>query len=85
MNELNMVFVASQRSKRKSRRTEMWLSELKKRMKGVDVVQVTLFNTDGSVDLDSMRTNTRWLAEYGAGKDFIITPVGSTGEFYAAK
>lgn len=61
----------------------MRLNELKKRMKGVDVVQVTPFNADGSVDLEGMRANTRWLAEYGAGKDFIITPVGSTGEFYA--
>jgi len=63
----------------------MRLSELKKHMKGVDVVQVTPFNTDGSLDLDGMRANTRWLAEYGAGKNFIITLVGSTGEFYAAK
>jgi len=40
----------------------MRLSELKKRMKGVDVVQVTPFNTGGSLDLDGMWANTRgWL------------------------
>lgn len=61
----------------------MQLSELKKRMKGVSVVQATPFNDDGSLDLEGMRANTRWLAEHAAGKDFIFTPVGSTGEFYA--
>lgn len=61
----------------------MQLSELKKRMKGVSVVQATPFNADGSLDLEGMRANTRWLAEYAAGKDFIFTPVGSTGEYYA--
>jgi 4-hydroxy-tetrahydrodipicolinate synthase len=30
-----------------------------------------------------MRANTRWLIEHTKGKDFIYTPVGSTGEFYA--
>jgi len=61
----------------------MQLSELKKRMKGVMVVQATPFNKDGSLDLEGLQSNTRWLAEYAAGKDFIFTPVGSTGEFYA--
>ena len=61
----------------------MQLSELKKGMKGVQVVQMTPFNKDGSLDLEGMRANTRWLAEYADGKDFIFTPVGSNGEFYA--
>jgi len=61
----------------------MELKELKKRMKGVDVLQTTPFNSDGSLDLEGMRANTRWLAERVVGRDFIITPVGSTGEFYA--
>ena len=61
----------------------MELSELKKHMKGVSVVQTTPFNANGSVDMEGMRANTRWLAEQAAGKDFIFTPVGSTGEFYA--
>ena len=52
-------------------------------MKGVSVVQVTPFNADGNVDLTGMGVNTRWLAERAVGKDFILTPVGSTGEFYA--
>jgi len=59
------------------------LSELKRGMKGVLVVQLTPFNKDGSLDLEGMRANTRWLAERAVGKDFIFTPVGSTGEFYA--
>jgi len=42
-------------------------------------------NAEGSLDLDGIRANTCWLAEYGAGKDFIITPVGSMGKFYTAK
>ena len=51
-------------------------------MKGVDIVQTTPFNKDGSLDLEGMRANTRWLLERTVGKDFIFTPLGSTGEFY---
>jgi dihydrodipicolinate synthase/N-acetylneuraminate lyase len=61
----------------------MKISELKKAIKGVDVVMTTPFNKDGSVDLGGMRANTQWLLERTKGKDFIITPMGSTGEFYA--
>jgi len=61
----------------------MQLSDLKKAMKGVDIVQTTPFNKDGSLDLEGMRANTRWLLERTAGKDFILTPLGSTGEAYA--
>jgi 4-hydroxy-tetrahydrodipicolinate synthase len=61
----------------------MQLSEMKKAMKGVFVVQTTPFNKDGSLDLEGMRANTRWLIERMAGKDFTLVPVGSTGEFYA--
>ena len=61
----------------------MQLSDLKKAMKGVDIVQTTPFNKDGSLDLEGMRANTRWLVERTAGKDFILTPLGSTGEMYA--
>lgn len=61
----------------------MQLSDLKKAMKGVFVVQITPFNKDGSLDLDGMRANTRWLVERMSGKDFVFVPLGSTGEFYA--
>ena len=61
----------------------MRLDDLKKAMKGVAVVQLTPFNKDGSLDLEGMRANTRWLLERMAGKDFIFVPFGSTGEFYA--
>ena len=46
-------------------------------MKGVFVVETTPFNKGDSVDLDGMRANTRWLVEFGKGKDFAIVPVGS--------
>lgn len=59
------------------------LSDLKKAMKGVFVVQTTPFNKDGSLDLEGMRANTHWLVERMAGKDFVFVPLGSTGEFYA--
>ena len=61
----------------------MRMEELKKTMKGVDIVQTTPFNRDGSLDLEGMRANTRWLLERTVGKDFVFTPLGSTGEFYA--
>ncbi len=61
----------------------MELNELKKRMKGVFVVQTTPFSKDSSLDIDGMRTNTKWLVDYASGKDIILIPLGSTGEFYA--
>lgn len=59
------------------------LSELKAKMKGIDIVLTTPFNKDESLDLEGMRANTHWLAKRAAGKDFIFTPMGSTGQFYA--
>jgi 4-hydroxy-tetrahydrodipicolinate synthase len=59
------------------------LNELKKRMRGVVVVQTTPFKADGNVDEEGLLANARWLANFAQGKDFIITPLGSTGEFYA--
>jgi len=41
----------------------MQLNDLKKAMKGVVIVQTTPFNKDGSLDLEGMRANTRWLLE----------------------
>jgi len=61
----------------------MKLDDLKKATKGVCIVQTTPFNKDGSLDLEGMRANTRWLLERTVGKDFIYTPLGSTGEFPA--
>jgi len=59
------------------------LSELKAKMKGLDIVLCTPFNKDESLDLEGMRSNLRWMLKYTADKDFVQTPVGSTGEFYA--
>jgi len=52
-------------------------------MKGVFVVQTTPFNEDGCLDLDGMRTNMKWLVDHASDKDFVLIPLGSTGEFYA--
>jgi len=52
-------------------------------MKGVFIVQMTPFNKDGSLDLEGMRANTRWLLEHTSGKDFVFLPEGSNGEFFA--
>jgi len=49
-------------------------NDLKEKMKGVFVVQITPFNQDGSLDLEGMRINTRWLVERMAGKDFSFVP-----------
>lgn len=57
-------------------------NELKKCMKGVFIVQMTPFNKDGSLDLEGMRANTRWLLERTSGKDFVFVPEGSNGEFF---
>lgn len=56
--------------------------ELKDHMKGVFIVQMTPFRKDGSLDLEGMRANTRWLLERTAGRDFILVPEGSNGEFF---
>jgi len=61
----------------------MQLGELKKWMRGVQIILMTPFNKDGSLDLEGMRANIRWLLERTTGKDFIFTPTGSSGEFYA--
>lgn len=60
----------------------MEVSELKKAMRGVFIVQMTPFNRDGTVDLEGMRANTRWLLERASGKDFAFVPEGSNGEFF---
>ena len=60
----------------------MHLSDLKKAMKGIIIIQITPFNEDGSLDLEGMRANTRWLLERSEGKDCMFTPMGGDGEFY---
>ncbi len=60
----------------------MKLEELKKKLKGVVIVNTTPFNKDGSVDIGGLKSNLQWLEENCAGKDIILNPLGSTGEFY---
>jgi 4-hydroxy-tetrahydrodipicolinate synthase len=57
--------------------------DLKERVRGVDVVLITPFKEDRELDLEGLRGNVQFLVEQTQGKDFILTPVGSTGEFYA--
>lgn len=61
----------------------MDLEALKERIRGVDIVLITPFEEDGALDLEGLRENVKFLVEEIEGKDFILTPVGSTGEFYA--
>jgi len=56
--------------------------ELKQKLKGVFCVQMTPFKQDGSLDLEGMRSNTRWLLEHAEGQDFVFVPEGSNGEFF---
>ncbi|MFP3897342.1 MAG: dihydrodipicolinate synthase family protein [Anaerolineales bacterium] len=61
----------------------MDLEALKEKIRGVDIVLITPFEEDGALDLEGLRENVNFLVEEIEGKDFILTPVGSTGEFYA--
>jgi 4-hydroxy-tetrahydrodipicolinate synthase len=40
-------------------------------------------NHDGSLDLEGLRSNTKFLVERCAGKRLVLVPTGSTGEAYA--
>src|SRR5215207_4197124 len=52
---------------------------LKARVRGVLAFPVTPYATNGSVDLDAVRANARWLPD--AGIDAIVAPSG-TGELF---
>jgi 4-hydroxy-tetrahydrodipicolinate synthase len=56
---------------------------MRETIKAVVVVQATPLNRDGSLDLEGLRTNTRFLVERCAGKRVVLVPTGSTGEAYA--
>lgn len=49
----------------------------------IQIVMVTPFKDGEEVDYDGLRENTEFLVERVRGKPFILTPTGSTGEFYA--
>ena len=49
-----------------------------KKLRGVYVVLVTPFTTDGKVDYDGLSKNVKWLADQGVHG---VIPLGSTGEF----
>jgi len=56
---------------------------MRDKMKAVVVVQATPLNRDGSLDLNGLKANTRFLMERCAGKRVVLVPTGSTGEAYA--
>jgi len=49
----------------------------------IQIVMVTPFKNDEDVDYEGLKENTNFLVEKIRGKPFILTPTGSTGEFYA--
>ena len=53
--------------------------ELKEKYEGVQVVMVTPFNNDFSLDEEGLRQNTRFLLDSGV---HVLHPTGSTGEFW---
>src|SRR5215470_5187141 len=53
--------------------------QLKARVRGVLAFPITPYTADGSVDLDAVRANVRWLPD--AGIDAVVAPSG-TGELF---
>jgi 4-hydroxy-tetrahydrodipicolinate synthase len=56
---------------------------MREKIKAVVIVQTTPFNKNGSLDLEGLKANTKFLVERCAGKRFVLVPTGSTGEAYA--
>ena len=59
--------------------------ELKRNLKGVIAVQLFPFTPSGELDVDGLRENTEFLADFASegDKDLVILTNGSTSEFYA--
>jgi len=57
--------------------------ELKMRVKGVVNIMPTPFNDDGSINLDGLKRNAKFLVDAFRGKKASIVTCGSTSEFYA--
>ena len=57
--------------------------QMREKVKAVVIVLATPFNRDGSLDLEALRANTRFLVERCRGKRFVLVPAGSTGEAYS--
>jgi 4-hydroxy-tetrahydrodipicolinate synthase len=56
---------------------------MREKVKAVVIVQATPLNQNGSLDLEGLKANTRFLVERCGGKRFVLVPTGSTGEAYA--
>lgn len=63
-----------------AKRAAMSPEELKGHLRGALAFPITPYKTDGSVDLDAVRANARWLPESGVCA--IVSPSG-TGELFA--
>lgn len=63
-----------------AKRAAMSPEELKGKLRGALAFPITPYKTDGSVDLDAVRANARWLPESGVCA--IVSPSG-TGELFA--
>jgi len=63
----------------------MHLEEMKRRLKGLVVVQLFPFTDSGELDLEGLRENTEFLVDFAENgeKDLVILTNGSTSEFYA--
>ena len=57
--------------------------QMRERMKAVAIVLATPFQRDGSLDLEGLKTNTRFLLQACKGRRAVLVPTGSTGEAYA--
>ena len=57
--------------------------ELKRHMKGVQAATVTPFKDNDEIDFDGLKRNIQFLTKAVAGKDYLLTPLGSMGEFNA--
>lgn len=57
--------------------------ELRSKVKGIINIMPTPFHQDGSLNLEGVRANARFLVDAYRGKDVIIVTCGSTSEFYA--
>jgi len=62
----------------------MELAQLKKRIRGVNVVMVTSFRQDGSLDEEAIRKHTRFLIDQGIVEGSgVLIPGGSVGECFS--
>ncbi len=55
------------------------LDMMREKVKVVIIVQATPFNADGSLDLQGLKANTRFLADRCKGQRFVLVSDGKHG------